>query len=72
MNGLGVIITTTDDSANYLGGKLDWILDMMDKEHHNCMTHSQRNAYQAVIRHELEIIRDELRYHRTPDGSEQR
>ena len=55
-------ITTTESSKAYLEKKIDWILDLMDKEHKHCDTHSQRNMYQAVIRHELELIRDELRY----------
>lgn len=57
-----VRITTDESSRRYLKDKLDWLLDLMDKEHHHCSTHSQRNMYQAVIRHELEIMRDELRY----------
>jgi len=63
-------IVTEESSREYLSKKLDWILDLMDKEHHNASTHSQRNAYQAVIRHELEIMRDELRYSRSSDGKE--
>lgn len=65
MNG-AVTITTHQSSAEYLLRKIDWLLDMMDKEHHNCSTHAQRNMYQAVIRHELEIIRDELRRNNLP------
>lgn len=57
-----VTITTDESSKRYLAEKLDWILDLMDKEHHHCSTHSQRNMYQAVIRHELELMRDEVRY----------
>jgi len=53
-------ITTDESSRKYLQGKIDWMLDLMDKEHQHCHTHSQRNAHQAVIRHELEILRDEL------------
>lgn len=60
MNDYSVMITSTESSARYLKEKLDWILDLMDKEHKHCHTHSQRNAYQAVIRHELEIMRDEV------------
>jgi len=55
-------ITTDESSKEYLSRKMDWILDLMDKEHQHCDTHSQRNAYQAVIRHELEIIQHEIRY----------
>lgn len=66
MNGTNVIITTDDSSKRYLLEKLEWLLDLMDKEHHNCSTHAQRNMYQAVIRHELEIMRDQLRYARLP------
>lgn len=57
-----VRITTDESSRRYLKAKLDWMLDLMDKEHHHCQTHSQRNMYQAVIRHELELMRDELLY----------
>lgn len=57
-----VSITTTESSQKYLADKIEWILDLLDKEHHHANTHSQRNMYQAVIRHELEIIRDELKY----------
>jgi len=66
-----VSITSTAQSAVYLRDKITWLLDLMGKEHHHCHTHSQRNAYQAVIRHELEIIRDELTYHKDPDGTQQ-
>lgn len=63
-------ITTTESSRKYLQDKIEWLLDLMDKEHHHCDTHSQRNMYQAVIRHELEIIRDELRMSRVEGESE--
>lgn len=56
-----VQITTDYSSREYLGKKVEYLLDLMEKEHHNASTHSQRNAYQAVIRIELEIMRDELR-----------
>lgn len=55
-----VQITTDESSKEYLRNKLIWLLDLMEKEHHHASTHSQRNAYQAVIRVELEIMRDEL------------
>jgi len=55
-------ITETASSRKYLADKVAWILNLLDKEHHHCTTHSQRKMYQAVIRHEMEIIRDELRY----------
>jgi hypothetical protein len=55
-----VTITTTESSKEYLKKKLEWILDLMDKEHQNANTHAQRNNYQAVIRHELEILRDQV------------
>lgn len=71
MNGLNITITATPESQVYLRDKINWILDLMDKEHKNCSTHSQRNAYQAVIRHELEIMRDQLQYARNPDGTNQ-
>lgn len=64
MNGF-VAITSTYHSAEHLRRRIEWILDLMDKEHKNCTTHSQRNAYQAVIRHELEIIADMLSAVRT-------
>lgn len=66
MNGVGITITTWESSADYLKKKIEWILDMMEKEHLHCHTHSQRNAYQAVIRHELEIMRDEIARHELP------
>jgi hypothetical protein len=55
-------ITTDESSREYLRGKIEYLLDLMDKEHKHASTHSQRNAYQAVIRIELEIMRDELRH----------
>lgn len=61
-------ITTDQSSREYMQRKIDWILDLMDKEHRHANTHSQRNMYQAVIRHELEIMRDELRYSYTPEN----
>jgi hypothetical protein len=67
----GVIITETKSSREYLARKIEWVLDLLDKEHHHCDTHSQRNMYQAVIRHEMEIIRDELRYANEPGGASQ-
>ena len=61
-----VSIQSDKYSRDHLMKQIDYIIDLMDKEHHHCSTHSQRNAYQAVIRHELEIIRDELLYARVP------
>lgn len=55
-------ITTDESSRKYLSDKVEWLLDLMDKEHKHASTHSQRNAYQAVIRIELEIMREELRH----------
>lgn len=55
----------------YLARKMDWLLEQMDKEHRNCSTHSQRNAYQAIIRHEMELIRYELLYTNDPGESDQ-
>ncbi len=66
-----VAITDTKHSRDYLAAKVDWVLDLLDKEHRHCSTHSQRNMYQAVIRHELEIMRDELRYASEPGGKSQ-
>lgn len=68
MANLSVRITAAGSSAEFHKRKIDWILDLMDKEHHHAHTHSQRNAYQAVIRHELEIMRDELNYADLPGG----
>lgn len=63
-----VAITTDESSRRYLSEKLDWLLDFMDKERQHATTHAQRNSYQAVIRIELEIMRDELRYAYTSEG----
>jgi hypothetical protein len=71
MNG-HVTITSTYHSAEHLRQRITWILDLLDKEHHNCSTHSQRNAYQAVIRHELEVISDMLQSVRTGNQNDVR
>lgn len=63
-----VQITTDESSKEYLANKVIWLLDLMDKEHRHASTHSQRNAYQAVIRIELEIMRDELRHANSSAG----
>lgn len=72
MNGFNVSIQSDRYSRDHLLQKIKWLLDLMDKEHHNCSTHSQRNAYQAVIRHELEIIADELAMARVGDVESKR
>lgn len=72
VNGYGISIQSDRYSRDHLLTKIKWVLDLMDKEHHNCSTHSQRNAYQAVIRHELEIIADELAVARVSDVEEKR
>lgn len=56
-------ITMEQSSREYFAKKLNWLLDLMDKEHKHASTHSQRNAYQAVIRIELQIMKDELEHH---------
>jgi len=66
MSNYVIAITTDESSRKYLSDKLEWLLDLMDKEHKHASTHSQRNAYQAVIRIELEIMRDELRHTYSP------
>jgi hypothetical protein len=65
MNSAKILITTDESSRQFLKQRIEFILDLMDKEHHHCSTHAQRNAYQAVIRHELELIQDNLTYART-------
>lgn len=55
-------LTTDESTRRYLKEKVTWLLDLMDKEHRHATTHSQRNAYQAVIRIELQIMRDELEH----------
>jgi hypothetical protein len=54
------LLSISEYSVEELKRRIDWILDMQDKEHRNCHTHSQRNAYQAVIRHELEVLRSDI------------
>jgi hypothetical protein len=57
--------TITDEaSRKNIARRLAWLLDLLDKEHHHCNTHSQRNMYQAVIRHEVEVLISDLA--RTP------
>jgi len=65
-------ITTEASSREYLQRKVDWLLDLLDKEHRHATTHSQRNMYQAVIRHELEILRDELSHSYSPENGIER
>lgn len=65
-------ITTDESSRRYLKEKVTWLLDLMDKEHKHASTHSQRNAYQAVIRIELEIMRDELGHRYSVENGIQR
>ena len=66
MNGLTVIITTDESSKQHLLEKIEFVLALMDKEHHTAATHSQRNAYMAVARIELQALTELLRYSRTP------
>jgi len=49
-----------ESSKNHLEERIRWLLDLMDKEHKHAATHSQRNAYQAVIRIELELLVSDL------------
>lgn len=53
-----------EESRKNIARRLAWLLDLLDKEHHHCATHSQRNMYQAVIRHEVEVLINDL--NRTP------
>lgn len=51
-----------ESSKRHLQQRVAFVLDMMEKEHHHCSTHSERNAFQAVIRIELQLIAKELSY----------
>ena len=65
-------LTTDESTRRYLQEKVAWLLDLMDKEHRHAATHSQRNAYQAVIRIELQIMKDELQHRYSPENGIQR
>lgn len=51
-----------DESRIVLLRKIEGLLELMELEYKHANTHSQRNAYQAVIRHEIEWIADLVRY----------
>jgi len=55
-----VRVTTDEQSIRRIRERLDYILDLMDKEHHVASTHSERNAFQAVIRILLQQMRLEI------------
>lgn len=57
-----VRITTSESSQRHLLDQVVYLLDLMDKEHRIAGTHSQRNAFQAVIRILLEKMQGELQY----------
>lgn len=61
-----------ESSKNHLKERIECLLDLMDKEHKHAATHSQRNAYQAVIRIELELLVSDLQraHTRVAGGSE--
>jgi len=46
------------------------ILRLMELEHAHAHTHAQRNAYQAVVRHELEVLHDRVLYARSDNANE--
>ncbi len=58
----GQSLSMTSESAQSLTRRIDTILELMEMEHRHAETHSQRNHYQAVIRHELEIMQSAIRY----------
>lgn len=52
---------TVNPVASYeLRDRLSKILDLIDLERRHAHTHSQRNAYQAVIRHEVEVLQSDI------------
>ncbi len=68
MNGVITVYTPLKDfklaiaetSQRNLIEQVNLILQTMQMERDNANTHSQRNAYQAVIRNELEVLRSAL------------
>lgn len=62
MAGLDWNLAMVESSRRHLSERVDFILDLMEKEHHEASTHSERNAFQAVIRIELQLMRQELLY----------
>jgi len=63
-------IVMRPESANELRVRLDKILELMNLERMHAHTHSQRNAYQAVIRHEIEVLKSEVRSNYSTDGKD--
>lgn len=55
-----VLLLMGESSKRNLSERIEYLLDLMDKEHVHASTHSERNAYQAVIRIELQLIRNDL------------
>lgn len=53
-------ISMSPVSAYEMRERLNKILELIQLEHHHAETHSQRNAYQAVIRHEIEVLQSEI------------
>ncbi len=68
MNGVITVYTPLKDfklaiaetSQRNLIEQVNLLLQIMQMERYNAYTHSQRNAYQAVVRHELEVLKSAL------------
>lgn len=48
-------------TAQDIISEIAYVLDLLNKEHEDAGTHSQRNAYQAVIRNRLELLESRVR-----------
>ena len=62
MSILNADLVMSEWTSKRLLERLDFILGMMEKEHHVASTHSERNAYQHVIRIELQAMRSQVMY----------
>lgn len=60
MNEPTAYVLTDGSSRQDILNRIDWLLDLLDKEHKHANTHAQRNNYQAVIRHELEVLKNDI------------
>lgn len=59
-NGAIAYSTDTYQARKGIQDRIDYVLDLMDKERNHADTHSARNHYQAVIRLELQALKDDL------------
>jgi len=58
-------------AKNRLNERIAFILQLVQHEHEKATTHSQRNAYQHVIRVELESLQHVIQYSRVTDSDDE-